>query len=238
MSNTLADAITFARTQTQTDSNGITDTNGIVFANAGLLDIRRMFIKSGVDASGVQEAYMDGMAGVGTYLYPANMFFLKAIEVNYTDTQAQNYVVANLLDVSNLPAWQSFSFLRSNASTQSPSFDNRGDWFEIFPTPTSANNVSQFFRIFYFLQPTPFVSTTDVISYPESLDYRVLGWAIAANYLYSIGSSVGSGRNVHLLGDTFIAKAAAIIADLKNTLGRDVQTPTQAQTIQLTGFEF
>jgi len=46
---TIADAITFARAQAQTNSDGLTDTNGIVFANEALLDYRRKLITSGVE---------------------------------------------------------------------------------------------------------------------------------------------------------------------------------------------
>lgn len=230
MSILLSSAIAFARTQTQTDSSGITDANGIIFANAALLDIRRTFIKSGVDASGVQEAYQDGIAGTGTYLYPSDMFFLKAIEVNFSSSNPQDYITASQLDVSNLPAWQSFSWLRQNANVRDPQFDDRGDWFEIFPTPNSASNLSQMFRIFYYLRPTEFTSVSDPITYPESLDYRILGWGIAANYLYSLLKMPE--------GDKFMAKGLTIIGDLKNTLGRGIQTPTQAQTLEITGWEY
>lgn len=226
---TLASALAFARTQTQTDSNGITDANGIIFANSALLDIRRTFIKTGVDASGIQEAYRDATINVGTYLYPTDMFFLKAIEVNFTDTNAQNYKTAQQVDVSNLPGG-SFSFLRVNGSTTSPQFDDRGDWYEIFPTFTSANNVSQAIRVMYYLTPTEFTTTADTISYPEKLDYRILGWGIAAYYLYSLMKIPE--------GDKFMAKATGIIADMKNTLGRGVQQPTQATPIQISGWEF
>lgn len=226
----LSSAITFARTQTGTDSNGLPDATGIIFANAALLDVRRTFIKTGVDASGIQEAYQDGMAGTGTYLYPSDLFFLKAIEMNYTDTQPGNYVPATQMDVSNISGFNSFSYLRVNASPHDPQFDDRGDWFEIFPTPTTANNISQLMRIFYYLAPTEFTATSDTITYPESLDTRILGWGIAAYYLYSLLKIQE--------GDKFMAKALGIIGDLKNTIGRGSQQPMQATPIQLTGWNF
>lgn len=201
-----------------------------MFANSALLDVRREFIKSGVDSSGVQESYRDGTAGTGTYLYPTDLFFLKAIELNYTDTVAANYITAQQMDVSNISGNNSFSYLRTNASPMNPLFDDHGDWFEIFPTPTSANNVSQLIRIFYYKTPTEFVATTDTINYPESLDYRILGWGIAAYYLYSLLKIPE--------GDKFMAKATQIIADLRRTLGRGSQQPTQAIPIQVTGYEF
>ncbi len=236
--STLNDALSYARAQSQTDSNGLSDTKGIQFANEALVDFRRRLIASGVDASSLQEAYRDGVAGTGTYLYPTDMFWLKTIELNYVDTAPGNYINATQVDVANIPNNRSFSWLRANASPTDPYFDDRGDWYEIFPTPTSAHNVSQIIRIFYYLKPTEFVSTSDTISYPESLDYRILGWRIAANYLYSIGASVGSGRNVHLMGDKFIEKYEERVKQLIATLARGSQQPLQATGIQLTGFEF
>ena len=76
---TLSNVLTFSRAQTQSDSNGLTDTNGLVFANEALLDFRRRLINKGVDASQLQEAYTSGTVDQGTYLYPTDMFFLKAI---------------------------------------------------------------------------------------------------------------------------------------------------------------
>jgi hypothetical protein len=227
---TLQSAITFARAQAQTNSTGLTDANAIIFANSALLDIHRTFIKEGVDASGIQESYQDGTINVGTYLYPSDMFFLKAIELNYTDTSAFNYKTAQQIDVSNITNQLSFSYLRQNASPNYPEFDDRGDWFEIFPTPTSANNVSQLMRIFYFLKPTEFTATSDTIVYPESLDYRILGWGIAAYYLYSL-MKMNEGK-------AFMDKAVEVILSMKNTLGRGTQQPTTATSISITGWEF
>lgn len=235
---TLASALNYARAQAQTDSNGLTDANGIIFANEALFDFRRRLISAGVDASGLQETYRDGAANTGTYLYPTDMFWLKAIELNYGDTVGQNYKMANQIDVANIPGGSSFGWLRVNASTNNPLFDDRGDWYEIFPTPTSANNLSQLIRIFYYKIPTEFTATSDTITYPESLDYRILGWRIAANYLYSTGATTGAGRNVHLLGDSFNNKYDERVKQLIATLSRGSQQPLQATGLQITGFEF
>lgn len=227
---TLATVLNFVRAQVQTDSNGLTDANGIIFANEALLDYHRELISHGVDASQLQESYRDGAAGVGTYLYPTDMFFLKAIELNYQNTHQQEYVPAHQVDVSNLAGNNSFSWLRSNQNTLSPMFDDRGDWYEIFPTPTSANNVSQMIRIFYFLAPTEYTATTDTIVYPKSLDYRVLGWRIAANYLYSIMKIPE--------GDKFMSKYTEHLVQFIKTLSRGIQTPMQATVIQDTGWQY
>lgn len=230
--STLSSALSFARTQAQTDSNGLTDANGIVFANEALVDFRRRLIVAGVDASQLQEAYRDGTAGVGTYLYPTDMFWLKAIELNYTNSIGQDYITASQLDVSNIPGNKSFGWLRSNCQPNTPYFDDRGDWFEIFPTPTAAHNVTQMMRIVYYLEPTEFTSTADTITYPESLDYRILGWRIAASYLYSLG-----GEKI-AQGDAFNLKYEERIKQLIATLSRGSQQPLQAVPIQLDGWQF
>lgn len=238
MSSTVADVITFARTQAQTDANALTDAKGLIWANEALVDFRRRLISAGVDASQLQEAYRDGAVNQGTYLYPSDMFWLKAIELNYADTNQANYVPATQVDVSNIPGNKSFGWLRQNASTSNPYFDDRGDWYEIFPTPVANTSISQLIRIFYYLQPTEYAATSTAIAYPETLDYRLLGWRVAASYLYSIGATTGSGRNVHLLGDTFNTKYMERVQQIIDTLSRGSQQPLQSTGIQLTGFEF
>ena len=181
----LTTPIAFARVQAQTDVNGLTDSNAIIFANEALEDWHRKLVKAGVDASQLQESYRAGTVGQGTYLYPTDMFFLKAIQLNYANTTADQYKTALQVDVSNL-AEGSFGWLRTNASTTSPQFDDRGDWFEIFPTPVAANNVTQLIRIIYYLQPTLFSAVGDTVAYPEDLDQAILGFRIAANYKRSL----------------------------------------------------
>lgn len=231
---TLTNVLSFARAQAQTDSNGLTDTSGIIFANEALVDFHRRLVDKGVDASQVQEAYMDASvpsAGNGsTFLYPTDMLFLKAIELNYSDTSAQNYRLATQVDVSNMAGWNSFSSLRLNADPSNPQFDDRGDWFETFPAFKSGNNLSQAIRIFYFLKPTEYTSTSDTIAYPESLDIRILGWRIAANYYYSLTKMIE--------GDAFNLKYEERVKQYCATLARGSQQPTTATAIQLTGFEF
>lgn len=227
---TLATILAFSRAQAQTDSNGLTDANGIIFANEALNDFHRRLVTKGVDASQLQESYTTGTAGVGTYLYPTDMLFLKAIELNYTDTNANNYLLAKQVDISNLAGNSSFSWLRGNADKNQPQFDDRGDWYEIFPTPVSTDNVSQIIRIFYFLKPTEYTATSNTVAYPESLDTAILGWRIAASYLYSLGKLVE--------GDGFNLKYEERVKQYIGTLSRGVQQPIQATPLQMTGFEF
>ena len=226
----LSDALAFSRTQAQTDINGLSNANGLIWANEALLDFRRRLIAAGVDASQLQEAYRDGTVNVGTYLYPTDMFWLKTIELNYANSTAADYKTANQVDVSNIPGGKSFGWLRTNASTQEPWFDDRGDWYEIFPTPTSSDNLTQLIRIFYYLEPTEYTAVGDTIAYPESLDYRILGWRIASDYLYSLEK--------FKQGDAFNAKYEERIKQLVATLSRGSQQPIQNIGIQLSGWEF
>ena len=227
---TLSSALAYARAQAQTDSNGLTDANGLVFANEALLDFRRRLIAAGVDASQLQEAYTDATAGTGTYLYPTDMFWLKAIELNYTNSNGADYKVATQVDVSNIPANKSFGWLRAYAPTVAPYFDDRGDWYEIFPTPSAANNLSQLIRIFYYLEPTEYTAVGNTIAYPESLDYRILGWRIASNYLYSL-DKIDKGAAFNL-------KYEERVSQLIATLSRGSQQPIQATGLQISGWEF
>lgn len=228
----LSTVLTFARTQALTDSNGLTDANGIIWANEALQDFHRRLVAKGVDASQLQESYTAAVAGQGTYLYPTDMIFLKAIELNYTDTNANNYQLASQVDVSNLVGQSSFSWLRGNANKNAPQFDDRGDWFEIFPTPSSVDSLTQLIRIIYFLKPTEYTSTSDTVAYPENLDTTILGWRIAANYLYSLGSARISD------GDKFMVRYEDRVKQYISTLAKGVQQPLQATPLQMTGFQF
>lgn len=231
---TLATIIAFARAQAQTDSNGLTDANAIIFANEALNDFHRRLVREGVDASQLQEAYRDGTAGTGTYLWPTDSLFNKAIELNYSNTTQQEYRRANQVDISNLPdGITSYDWLRVNADPNFPQFDDRGDWFEIFPTPTSSHNVSRMIKIFYYIKPTEYTLTSDTVAYPESMDTAILGWRMAASYLYSLGDP-----NKMAQGDAFNAKYEQRVKEYIATLARGSQQPLQATTIQLTGFEF
>ena len=226
----LSDALSFARAQAQTDANGLTNANGIIFANEALVDFRRRLIAAGVDAAQLQESYRDGTVNVGRYLYPTNMFWLKSIELNYASTVADGYLTATQLDVANIPGNKSIGWIRTNASTSKPYFDDHGDEFEIFPTPTAAHNVTSLIRIFYYLEPTEYAAVGDTIAYPESLDYRALGWRIAANYLYSL-SKINEG-------DAFNLKYEERVKQIIATLSRGSQQPIQATPLSITGWEF
>ena len=226
---TVSDVLSFSRVQAQTNSDGLSNANGIIWANEALFDFHRRLVASGVDASQLQESYRDATANQGTYLYPSNMLFLKAIECNFTDTDTDNYITAEQIDVSNLPT-ASFSWLRNNQTTQYPKFDDRGDWFEIFPTPLASNNLTNFFRIFYFLTPTEYTSVNDTIAYPPSLDYRTFGWRIAYSYLKSLGKIEEA--------NDFNQEYEKRVSEYIKTLSRGVQQPMTATPIQSSGWNF
>ena len=230
----LTTVLNFSRIQAQTDANGLTDANGIVFANEALLDFHRRLVDKGVDAAQTQEASITGTPGVGVYSYPTNpasVIALKAIELNYANTSQDQYKVATQVDVSNLPQG-GFGNLRVNAATSAPYFDDRGNQFEIFPTPTSAHNNTALIRLMGFVQPSIYSATSDNVLYPENLDTAILGWRIAANYLYSLG-----GENLNK-GDAFNRKYDERVKQYISSLGRGSQQPIEAHPVALTGFEF
>jgi len=212
----LSDILSFARTQAQTDTNGLTNATGIILTNEALSDFHRRLVNGAIDASQLQESYTDGTV-TGTYLYPTDMLFLKAIELDYSGLGGPNYRKAEQVDVSNLPNG-GFSYLRSYGSTEFPQFDDRGDWFEIFPTPTAA--IDNLIRIFYFLKPTAYTAVSDTVAYPENMDVAILGWRIAAMYYYSLNKMVE--------GDLFNLKYDERVKQYISTLSRGVQQPLQA----------
>lgn len=184
---TVATAISYARQKAQTDSNGLTDTNGLAWANNGLLDITRDLIARGVDAAQTAEAYTTSQASdnpAGQFAWPSDMWMLKTIEVDFTNTGGQNYIQGGKLDVSNIQNGTSWDFLRINQSTSFPLFTNHGDTGEIFPTPVSGSPA--LVRIYYYLTPTEYTSTASTLNYPQSLDYRALGDKILVGYYQSL----------------------------------------------------
>lgn len=231
----LNDVLNFARAQAQTDSNGLTDAKGIIFANEALYDFHRQLVRHNIDASQVQETFIPSVtppvAGLGsTFTYPSDCLALKTIAVNYNDTTPSNYRIADQIDVSNTPNQIGFNWLRVNQSTQFPKFDDRGDWYEVFPAFTAANNRTNAIWLFYYLKPPEYTSTADTIQYPESQDYRILGWRITASYFKSLQSFDAAAG-----GDEEYQKR---ISQYVETLGRGSQQPLTATTIQDTGWNF
>lgn len=224
---TVNDAITYARQKAQTDSNGISDTNGLAWANNGLIDITRDLIARNIDGAQTQESYttISGSDNPpGRFAWPSNMFALKTIEVDFSNVGGQNYLQAKKLDVSNLQGRTSFDYIRVNQPTEAPTFTNHGDTGEIFPTVITSALV----RIFYYLTPTEYTDPSDTINYPQSLDYRVLGDKILVGYYESLlnWDAVASWE----------ARYAKKINDSINILAPQSQQPIDPTPLAVTGW--
>src|SRR3990167_11554698 len=102
---TVASVITYTQQLAQTDANGIGSVLGIAFYNDALQDMTRDLIERGIDAAQTQESYTTISATdsqPGRFAWPSDMFALKTIEVDFTNSGGQNYLQAQKLDVSNL----------------------------------------------------------------------------------------------------------------------------------------
>lgn len=183
MATSVLSAITYAQQLAQTDSKGIGSVLGLAFYNDALQAMTRDLINRGIDAAQTQESYTDLTTSIpNTYAWPTDMYALKTIEINWQDQNAQNYIQATQNDVANIQN-ESFSWLRANQPITQPLFDNRGDTFEIFPTPQVGN--AQGVRIFYYLTPTEVTNVGQAINYPQTLDYRTLSAKMAEMYYKS-----------------------------------------------------
>lgn len=229
-----------AYSNTLIQGNGtISNANGLLFFNDANKDYHLELIKRGVEASQIQEAYRDvavPASGQGsTFLYPSDMVFLKNISVNMINTptagaNAQNYITAQQIDIGNTQQNTSFEFLRLNQPVQQPIFDDRGDWFEIFPTFKASMNLIQALRIFYYLQPNLYTSVNDVLEYPESQDYYILADKIVALFYDS--------QEDQLNADKFQKKYIDRLERQVDTLVRGVDQPVAPNGLGLSGWEF
>src|ERR1700679_37186 len=149
----VSDCLTYVRNNlVQSDSNGLTDTNGLAYYNDIFQNITQSMFERDINAAQIAYFQTNITANQGQYAWPANMFSLKTIEVNYQDTTQQNYRQPSKVDVANLQGETSFDFMRVNQPTQSPLFTNYGDTFEIFPTPTVS--ITNGISIAAFITPT------------------------------------------------------------------------------------
>ena len=188
MATSVLSAITFTQQLCQTDSNNIGSVLGLSLYNDSRMEWTRDMLNRNMDAAQTQEAYRDlNTASPNTYTWPDDMFALKTIEVNFQDQDEQNYLQAVPVDVANIQA-RSFSWLRANQMITQPLFDNRGNTFEIFPTPQISN--SQGIRIFYFKTPVDAVDVGEAIPYPQLLDPRTLSYKMAATYFRTQNDTV------------------------------------------------
>lgn len=225
--STVSNVITYAQQKAQTDSFGITSVLGLAWANDALIDMTRDLLVRNIDAAQVAESYATISASdvpPGRFAWPTDMFALKTITVNFTDSSQINFLQADKLDVSNIQGDTSFDFLRLNQPTSSPLFTNHGDTGEVFPTPTGTAVV----KIFYFLAPTEYTSIGDSLSYPQTLDYRALGDKVISSYYDSQTSPE--------MAERFEQKYIKRIDDLIRILAPQSQQPTKPQKLRLTGW--
>ncbi len=235
MATTVSTLLAYCETKTQAGAGNLNGSNGLSFLNEAMLDFRSEMIKRGIDASQLQESYVATVsppsAGNGsTFAYPSDMWALKTIEINMTDTTPANYLLASQIDVANMPGNTSFSWLRANRGISSPLFDDRGDTYEIFPAFTGSMNLVNAIRIFYFLQPTIYASTSTNLAYPDSLDWYILAMKICSLYYESLNKfqEADYWRNLYV----------ERMNKLNTTLARGSQQPIQPTPLQITGFEF
>lgn len=239
MSTLLSDVISYANSLIQGNGN-ITDAQGIAFYNDADRDYHLEMIKRGVEASQIQEAYRNVTVpptGQGsTFLYPSDMLLLKTLSVNMatpptgSSANMQNYVIANQVDLGNTQQNQSFEWMRLNQPIQQPLWDDRGDWFEVFPTFTSNMNLVQALRIFYYLSPTPLTSVSDTIPYPENLDYYILANKMVSLYYESLVRPT----DAEIFQNKYIKRIERLVV----TLVKGADKPITTTGLGLTGGEF
>ena len=225
---TVSNVLTYTRQMCQTDSNGITDAQGILYTSDALQDFIRSLVERGVDAAQLQESYTTLTAGQGGYAWPDNMFALKTIELRYGGSSQQDYIQGERVDVANLQGDTSFDYLRVNQPSNHPLFDNRGDTYEVFPTPTTTNAGG--IRIFYYILPSDYTTTADTIAYPASLDPKCL----AAKNSYYYNMTLGKPD----IAQGFENEYQARLNKLIRILAPKSKQPIRAQILNLTGWEF
>lgn len=228
MATSVLAAIQYAQQLAQTDSNNIGSVLGLSLYNDALQTMTRDLVNRDIDAAQTQEAYTNLTTNApNTYAWPTNMFALKTVEVNYQDQTQQNYLQAMPVDVANIQN-QSFDWLRVNQPQFQPLFDNRGDTFEIFPTPIVGN--SQGIRIFYFLTPTEAPDVGTAIQYPQTLDYRALSALIASRYYKT--------QNDVVMAQVYEQEYENRMHKIINILAPASQQPITPQELHIAGWQF
>lgn len=235
MSITTGTLLTYVENKTQAGTGTLNvATPGIDFLNEAMLDLRSELIKRGIDAAQIQESYASAttpVSGQGsTFAFPTDLFRLKTIEVNMTDTSQNNYLQAQPVEMSNTPGMTSYDFLRKNQSVTQPLFDNHGDTFEIYPSFASSMNLTNAMKIVYFLTPTLYTTTSDTLAYPDSLHWYILADKVSAIYYQSL-SKFGEAES---FDKEYIKK----LNNLVEAIAPASQQPISAQGLPLTGFEY
>lgn len=229
MAVSILSAITYTQQLAQTDALGIGSVFGLALYNDARAEWTRDMLNRNMDAAQTQEAYRDlSTNSPNTYLWPSDMMALKTIEVNWSDQTEQNYIQAMPIDVANIQGNISFSWLRANQQQTQPLFDNRGDQFEIFPTPLTGNTNG--IRIFYFLKPTDATSVEEAIPYPQLLDYRTLSCKMTAMYYRS--------QNNFVAAQEYENQYQQRMNKIIKIVEPGTQQPIQPQPLQITGWTY
>lgn len=228
---TVSSVITYAQQLAQTDSNGIGSVLGIAFYNDALQDMTRDLIERGIDASQTSEAYATIAASdaqPGRFAWPSDMFALKTIEVDFTNSGTSSYLQAQKLDVANLQGTTTWDYLRVNQSTSFPQFTNHGDTGEIFPTPVAGSPA--LVRIYYYLTPTEATVVSDSTAYPQTLDYRMLSAKMTSLY-YKRQQNPDMAK---VFEDDYQMR----LGKVKNILAPQSKQPIQPEKLHITGWSF
>ena len=231
MATPVASVLQYAQQLAQTDAGGIGSVLGLAFYNDALQDMTRDLIERGVDAAQTQESYATISASdsqPGRFAWPSDMFALKTIEVDFTNSGTQSYLQATRMDVSNLQGDTSWDYLRVNQPTNQPLFTNHGDTGEIFPTPVAGSPA--LVRIYYYLTPTEAAAVSDTVAYPQTLDYRMLSAKMAAMYY--------KRQENPTMVEIFEKDYQARMNKVKNVLAPQSKQPIQPQKLRMTGWGF
>jgi len=227
--------LTYVETKTQAGTGSLSvSTPGIDFLNEAMLDLRSELIRRGIDAAQIQESYATASlpaAGQGsTFAFPSDLFRLKTIEVNMTDTNQNNYISCGALEMANTPNNTSYDFLRKNQPITNPLVDNHGDTFEIYPSFVSGMNLTNSIKIVYFLVPTLYTTTGDTLAYPDSLHSYILADKVAAIYFQSLSKFNEADK----WNEDYKKK----LDNLVEAIAPTSQQPVETQGLPLTGWEF
>lgn len=226
MATSILSAITYSRQLASTDSNGISDTLGLAFANDAQNDFIRELTERNINAAKLTFPPSSVLsAGTTQFSWPADLYALKTIEVNFTDTNQANYVQAENVEISNAQG-QPFDWLRLYQPTTQPLFANYGNTWELFPTPVLAANV----KFVYFTIPTEYPDVGTAIPYPMTLDYRSLGAKIASLYKLSLDEFASS--------EAFDMEYKKRLNKIINILAPASQQPITAEPLHINGFQF
>lgn len=228
MATSILTAVTYAQNLIQGDGESIDSVLGLALYNDARMEWTRDMLNKNMDAAGTKEWYRDiTTASPNTYTWPDDMMALKTIEINFDDQTQQNYLQAQVVDVANLQG-RSFSWLRQNQDKQMPLFDNRGNSFEIFPNPTTAN--SQGIRIFGFTKPEDATSVEEAIPYPQLLDARTLSCKMAAMYYRT--------QENPEMAQVYEAEYQQRIGKIIKIVEPGTQQPIQPTPLNITGWQF